>query len=337
MLSSSFKLIILLSSAIAVSVLTGCGSSAPVPPPKPKPVPTWVNSVLPSDTNEKLYGMAIAKDRDSAIKAALADMIARLGTTIESSYKSNEKVYNNSYSSSDVEYDIKADIAKIKVNNYNVIKQHKLNYKEYAVMIETDKQKFIRGLEDELRLKEKDIQNRYEALRGKDTLTQYNLKKELAYEAKKLASAIMILSELSANFDAKAHNLFVEKQQKIFLDHASKLKFYVHGNRKSTPFVDKLKNHLATSGFNISNSPKNSVNIDLVTTDNLENSAIKIAIFTIKIAVYDKSTRIGGKSVIIKERYNNSAASVYKNASVHFEQDIKNQGINKLIGINLDI
>ena len=55
------------------------------------------------------------------------------------------------------------------------------------------------------------------------------------------------------------------------------------------------------------------------------------------VSVFDNSQRIGGKSVIIKERYNGSDANVYKNASIHLEQDIKSQGINEVIGINLNI
>ena len=336
MLNSHIKILIALITVALVSLLTGCGSATPVPAKQPTPIPAWVNSILPNDTNEKIYGMSTGKNRESAINAALADMIARLGTTIESSYKSNQKVHN-SLSSLDVEYDIKADVSKIKVNNYKVIKYHKLSYKEYAVMIETDKQKFIRGLRDDLEIKEKEINKRYEALKHENILTKYNVKKELALSASKLMSIVLILAELDATFEKKGHEDFIMRKQKEFVSQSSKLQFYVEGNGRSTLFIDKIKNYLAASGFKVSNSKNNSVLVKLHTTDNVSNNKLKIAVLTLKISVHENSNRIGGKSVIIKERYNNSIGSVYKNASVHFEQDIKNQGINKLIGINLNI
>jgi hypothetical protein len=83
---------------------------------------------------------------------------------------------------------------------------------------------------------------------------------------------------------------------------------------------------------------KNAVLVKIKTKDNINRDGpISIAVLTIDIGVFDKSQHIGGKSFIIKERYNGSEASVYKNASIHLEQDIKNAGINEVIGVNLNI
>ena len=76
--------------SIAV-VFSGCGSS-PTPKPKPKVIPAWVSAPLPDDNEQYMYGLGVESDRDSAIKAALSDMVSKLGTTIESSYQSNQEV-----------------------------------------------------------------------------------------------------------------------------------------------------------------------------------------------------------------------------------------------------
>ena len=314
---------------------SGCGGFSAAPSAKSTPkkmMPVWITAPLPSDNEKFMYGMSIEADRDSAIKAALSDMIAKLGTTIESSYESNQEV-QGAYSKSVIKSQIKSGVSKIKINNYKVIKSHKVSYREFAVMIETDKQKLVAGLKDNLKTEKKNIIQKYNSLKGSDALTRYNTKKELAQEASKLISEILIISDLDKSFDKQSNLDFVSKKQKQFIAESKRLKFFVSGNKKSTKFVDGIKNYLAQNGYNVTNLKKNAVCIKINTTDNIIRSGfIGIAVLTVNVSVFDKKQRIGGKSVIIKERYNGSSASVYKNASIHLEQDIKKQGINEVIG-----
>ena len=322
-------------------IFSGCGGSsmavAPAAKPVPKVLPAWINAPLPSDNENFMYGMSVASDRESAIKAALSDMIAKLGTTIESSYESNEEV-RGAYAKSTIKNQIKSDVSKIKINNYKVIKSHKVSYREFAVMIETDKQKFVKGLKENLEVEKKAISQRYASLKGSDALTRYNTKKELSDSASKLLFEVLIIAELDKSFNKKENLGFITQKQKEFLAESKNLKFFVSGNSKSAKFADSIKNYLAQNGYKVTNSKDNAVNIKINTTDNISrSSSISIAVLTVNVGVFDKSQRIGGKSVIVKERYNGSIESVYKNASIHLEQDIKSQGINQVIGINLNI
>jgi len=318
-----------------VFMFAGCGGSyaAPAPKPAPKVLPAWINAPLPSDNDKVMYGMSVASDRDSAIKAALSDMISKLGTTIESTYESNEEV-QGAFVSSNIKNQIKSGVSKVKINNYKVIKSHKVSYREFAVMIETDKQKLVKGLKENLEVKKKSITQKYDSLKGRDALTRYNTKKELSKEASELLSEVLIISELDKSFNKKSNLDFISKKQKEFLSESKSLKFVVSGNKNSAKFVDSIKNYLAQNGFNVTNSKNKAVQIKVKTTDRLSG---KIAVLNVNVSVYDKSQRIGGKTVIVKERYNGSKASAYKNASIHLEQDIKSQGINEVIGINLNI
>jgi len=324
-------------SALAVSlILVGCGSD-PKPQVVKKPLPAWINAPLPSDTQFVMYGMGIESDRDSAIKAALSDMVSKLGTTIESSFESNQEV-QGSYVKSNIKNQIKADISKIKINNYKVIKSHKISYREFAVMIETDKIKFVKGLNENLDAEKRAIVQKSLILNDVDALSRYNLTKELSEQANKLLPVIFITSELDNSFDKKANLDFIAKRKKTFLDEAKNLKFYISGDTRSKKFVESIKNYIAKKGFNVSDSKNNAVEIKIKTSDNISSSnSISIAVLTLDVGVYDKSKRIGGKSFVIKERYNGSSASVYKNANIHLNQDIKSEGINKVIGINLNL
>ena len=334
--NKSMNLFIISVSMVFMSFMTGCGGKAPSPVEKVVPTPEWVNSVLPNDTQTKMFGMAVEKDRDSAIKAALTDMVSRLGTTIESSFESNQKV-ENSYSTLSVKSNIKADISKIKINNYRVVKSFKINYNEFAVMIETDKQKFIDGLKSNLEVEKQDIQQKFEALKNQDSLNRYNVKQELSQRANNLVPTILMLSQLDKSFSQQLNLNYVSSKKQEFLMESNKLKFYVSGDEKSSIFVKKIKDYLAQNSFNISNSKENAIHIKLSTTDNITNQSISIAVLTLNIGVFDNGNSIGGKSLILKERYNSSLSSVYKNASIHLEEDIRSQGLNEVIGIKLNI
>ncbi|EQB40043.1 hypothetical protein M947_03210 [Sulfurimonas hongkongensis] len=302
--------------------------------PQAKSLPAWINAPLPSDNSKFMYGMAIAKDRESAIKAALSDMVAKLGTTIESSYESNEEV-RGGFVNSSVKNQIKSDVSKISINNYEVIKSHKVSYREFAVMLRSDKVKFIKGLKESLETQKREITQKYDSLKDLDALSRYNTKKELSLKSSELLSNVLIVSELDKSFDKKGNLNFIEIKQKEFLKEAKSLKFSVKGDAKSSKFIKSIKNYLAQNGFNVVDT-KDAIEIKIKTSDNINRSSfIKIAVITLDIGVYDKNQRIGGKSKILKERYNGSKESVYKNASIHLEQDIKSQGINEVIGINL--
>ena len=320
---------------IVALLLTACGST-PTPAKKVTPPPSWVYSILPNDTASKMYGLGIGKNREDAIKVALNDMVSRLNVTLKSSFKSKEKVTNYSQSSV-VTSDIEASVSDIKISNYKVIKSYKLSYKEFAVMIETDKQKFVAGLKANLKNEKESITRRLESIATRDILTRYNMKKSLALEAKKLNTTVSIISILDKKFDAPKNRQFILSMEKEYLNESNKLKFFVHSDSQSVPFADKIKNFLAQEHFQISSKKQGSVLLSVKSKKNMNKSSVDIVVFTIDVSVFDAKTRIGGKNIIVKERYNGSMVSAYKSAAIHFEEDIKSQGINSVLGIDLDI
>ncbi len=313
-------------------LFSGCGGTKPAPVVVKKVVPAWVNAPLPQDTKLYMYGMGIEETRELAIKSALSDMVAKLGTTIESSYESNQVVHG-SYSNLVVKNQIKSDVAKIKVNNYTVVESAKISYREFAVMLRSDKQKFVLGLKQNLKMSEKSISEEYKAVKSSDTLSRYNTKKELSQNAYKLLTDILIISELDSSFNVKKYLDFVDTKRQQYLQETKNLKFFVSGNTKSQKFVDNIKNHLAQNGYSVTNSKHNSLHVKIQTKDRVSRG--DIAVVTMNVSVYNKSSRVGGKSFILKERYNGSMEGVYKNASIHLNQDIKALGINEVLGINL--
>jgi len=310
-------------------------NSAKVKVVKKREIASWVNQIPPNDNDKFIYGIGIASDRKTAINTALSDMIAKLGTTIESSHESYEE-FNDTYAKSTFSSHIKSSISKIKINNYKILKASKISYREFAVMIETDKVKLGRGLLQNLKNRKMEIQNSLNSTKNTNILNSYKIKKELYNDVLELTPLVLIISELNSSFDIEKNLKFIQKIKKEFLDQKRELKFFIYGDKNSLVFVDAIKNRLAKLSFNVSKSSKNAVIVKIKTKQNLSNFASNaIVTLNINLSILEKLKRLGGKSIILKEMFNGSYNSVYRNASIHFNQDIKNQNIDELLGINL--
>ena len=97
------------------------------------------------------------------------------------------------------------------------MKSFKINYNEFAVMIETDKQKFIDGLKSNLEVEKQDIQQKFEALKNQDSLNRYNVKQELSQRANNLVPTILMLSQLDKSFSQQLNLNYVASKKQEFL------------------------------------------------------------------------------------------------------------------------
>lgn len=312
---------------------SGCGGSDVIKP-KPKPIPSWVYAPAPQETQNYIYGIGIESDRDSAIKSALSNMIAKLGVSIEQTFESYQ-VVDGSYSKLTTTNQIKSEVSKIKINNYKIINSYKVGYREFAVMVETDKKKLSTGLKTTLEEKIMSIEQRYDALMGRDAITRYRVKKELYDESQEMLMMIMMVAQLDRKFSKKKYLDFVTLKRSQFLQEQKSLKFFVRGDAKSLKFVDVIRDALAKNDFRLSSSSRDAVEVVLSSSDYLSNtSSMKIIVINLNISIFDKREQLGAKVVILKERYSTYESS-YKNASIHLRQDIDASGIASMIGVKL--
>jgi RNase H-fold protein (predicted Holliday junction resolvase) len=264
-------------------------------------------------------------------------MVAELGISIESSFESNMEV-KNSYASKEVKSNIKTTIAKIRISNYEVVSFEKMRYNETVVLVRSDKKKFSEGLEKSLVTKVEAINEEKKAVKGSHRLEQYNTYVKLDAKAKDLLSEVMVLSSVDRTFDHAKYMKFIAEITKELSDIKRNLKFYVVGDRDSEVFETELKNYLTGKGLNLA-SKANGENIEIrintkVKIDKISDS-MQLSVFLIDIKAFSDKKRIGGKSLVMKERYSGSLNTSFKSASIHFAQDIKKQETEEIIGLTI--
>ncbi|MDA7817979.1 LPP20 family lipoprotein [Sulfurimonas sp.] len=319
---------------LVIFIFSGCVSE-PSPVEQKAPRPAWVDQPVQSD-DVYMYGIAIGENREDAVKLALSDMVSKLGTSIESKFQSSEESQGGYYKATH-KNSIKADVAKIKINNYEVLKSHRISYREFAVIVQTQRDKFIIGLSNSLKKKASSLEKELKQLNTKSTIARYNLSKKLYEKSKSLYSDVIIISEVDRRFNKTKFINFIDSIRDRFYKEKNSLNFIVRGDRNSQKFVKNIEEFLANKGFNVSSRVSSStINVKLKTSANIDSDD-SIAVFNIDINVKSSIDKIGGNSIVLKERYKGSKNSVFKNASIHFEQDLKEQGINEVLGISLDL
>ncbi|WP_373071614.1 hypothetical protein [Sulfurimonas sp.] len=318
---------------ISIAILfSGCLNKKPSV--KKVQTPTWVKT-MPKDNTKFTYGVGISKTREDALKEALNDVVSKFGVKVKSSF-TNKEIVDGYYSKSISSSNIEASVEKIKVTNYNVEKSARISYKEYAVLIKVDNEKFFNTLLKDITQLEKYIESELEKTAAVDIISRYNINKAMLKECDRLLSNSLVAYELNNNFEKNRYFNFVSDVKENYYNVASSLRFYVYGDKNSQNFLKVIKQQLIDSGFNVAD--KNNVNVINVKLSTSDNHSSKQQIVSIKLnmRVTDGLVTLGSRSFVLKERYKNSKESIYNTASVHFEQDVEKNTIENILGIGIN-
>ena len=321
-------------------VLGGCGGAKPAVPKQPSQkaaLPAWYLNP-PKDTPAIMYGVGSGEDRDGAIKAALVDMVSKLGVSIESTMQTKQESFGKYYAESINKSDIKSRVSQIKINNYEVADAKRISYRQFVVLVKTDKRKFAQGLKKEIDTKLSELEKRYKTALQSDRISRFNTLKQTAKEAKALLSNIYILAQLDPTLNEKSYLQRVQKLQDAFAKEKNTLLFSLHiTNNKASVFAERIANYLTEQGLHVGDSAK-ALQIYISAADTVADSAIgKIGVVKVDVKVYDGKRYVGGSNRVYKVRLTGGKESLYRRAATEFVQDLEKEGFKKVLGINLDL
>ena len=323
----------------AALILGGCGGAHPAVSKQhtKAALPAWYLNP-PKDTAQYMYGVGSADDRDGAIKAALVDMVSKLGVSIESTMQTHQESFGKYYANSINQSDIKSKVSQIRINNYEVVDAKRISYRQFVVLVKTDKRKFAKGLKKEIDAKLAELEKRYKTALQSDRISRFNTLKQMAKEAKELLPNIYILSQLDGTFDEKSYLQRVQRLRDAFAKEKNALLFSLHiTNKNASAFAKRVANYLTGHGLHVGNT-KSALQLYIGAGDTVANSAIgKIGIVKVNVKVYDGKTFVGGSDRVYKVRLTGGKESLYRRAAEEFVQDLDKEGFKKVLGINLDL
>lgn len=319
-------------------VLTGCNAANP-PVVKQKEnktaLPAWYLNP-PKDDSSYIYGVGSANDRDGAIKAALVDMVSKLGVSIESTMQTKQESYGNYYVSSINKSDIKSKVSQINISYYEVVDAKRISYRQFVLLVKTDKRKFAKGLKKEIDTKLTELEKRYKTALKSDRISRFNTLKQIAKEARELLPNIYILSQLDETLDEKSYLQRVQRLKDAFEEEKNALLFELHiTNEQASAFAKCVENYLTKKGLRVGNAQR-ALHIYISAHHSIANSAIgKIGVVKVDVKVYDGDTLVGGSNRVYKVRLTGTNESLYRRAAEEFVRDLDKEGFKEVLGINL--
>ena len=317
----------------------GCGSSAPAPVvEKEKPLPGWFTNPKQNDT-QYLYAVAGGTSDQEAKAKALAAMVEKLAVSVQSSFEKQTTITRhgrNASSNETLTSNIKTEVGKISISNYEVVHSDKLGYKNHVCMVKANRSKLVATLKKSLKSKMDALDIKVKNIGRQDILKQLFSYVQAYETAKGLTTEIMVTGELDKSYNTKKSLEYINAIYSKYLNVKSSVKFYITSTRDASAYADKIKDALAQDYNVVSRATRGAINIRCSLSMSQANSPIgMIATMDIKLDVLSNGRSIGGNTMSIKAKAKGNRAATLSRGALSFGKEIKEKGIITILGIKL--
>lgn len=322
---------------VFIVLAAGCSSKPKLALETEKPLPEWYLNP-PANTHELLTGIGAGKTLEDATDSALSNMVSRLGVSIESKFESITSTSQYSYSNKSVEY-LKSEVSKIRVSNYELVFTEKIKYNEFVVMVQSHRAQFIKDLTQQVNDKLAAENQKINTARSDNALKRYHVAKNSADEVAKLESTIMVLSGMEPSFNNEYYQKKIQDHHTLSENARRNIVFVIKTDTKSLKASTPIKNALSQEGFKVHNSqPRDGVLFINLETHIQHNRSMgfQIAEMFMDLRTSDHQGKlIGSNSVTLTGHATRGFDMAEAAAIEQISEEIKKQGIAKLLGIEL--
>jgi|GEM_PF-4024835 hypothetical protein len=327
----SYWMVLLLISAL----LLGCSSKREIVIQEAKPLPDWYMNP-PSNTYTHLVGVGSGTTLEEATQSALVNLLAKLSISIESSMVSQIRTNNYGYEEKTTS-NVRSDVAKIRVSNYEVVASEQVRFDQFVVQVESDRQKFIESLSSEIKTGFDDIEHRISESHSDNALVRYRVVEESLAEAKDLIPVLLVLGSMDPAFESSPYHESIQELHSGVEQARRHLVFRVSGNSLSKGMLEPLKNALTAKGFIVADAKNRDGLISIrVVTDSSHSvtAGIQIADLDIKIYTLDhRGNLIGSNNLFLKGHATRGFSLAETNAVEKMSSLIDEKGIETVLGI----
>jgi hypothetical protein len=323
-----------LSLLISTVFLVGCVPKPKVVEVKPKELPSWF-LVAPANTTQTLYGVGEGKKREDAINAALNNLITQLSVTIESTYESEVKASNHSYSK-ESKQNIKSEVAKIRLSSHKVEKFEKIKYNQSVAMVSVQRTELYNSLKKELDSALELQQSIVSGIDKESALQQYIKYKKVVEALDSIESKLIIVSILNPTFDDSAYRKFMIERHKGFETSRDALVFALKSDSASKELVPVIKEGINNLKFQVSD--RNDAKAVVEVTSQFAKSE-SMGFFIVNAIVNFKTVSdgkiVGSNVVKLKGSTTQNYDVAKQNAILKLKQQLEEEGIASFLGVEL--
>lgn len=227
--------------SVMCTFLASCGL-IPSKSAAPKPVektPHWALNP-PPNTAQALYGTAMKRDRDAAIKSALAQIASNLSVNISAETLSATTMSNGQENMRYAE-DVKAQVNKTQFSNYRVIDSQAVSNGIW-VLVEVNKAQMASDLQSKINSSKTQLSQRFTEFEKVSSLEKAQLAPKLQSELMDMRAAIATLNTIQKTSNTAQHTSFILTKEAELRKAKSSMKVKIEHDRNT----DLLANKIAT-------------------------------------------------------------------------------------------
>ncbi|MEA3523806.1 MAG: LPP20 family lipoprotein [Campylobacterota bacterium] len=324
--------------ALSLLLFTGCGSQKRVVVTQ-KAAPTWYDNP-PQNSSNILYEVGQGYTKKEAIDNALSMMISTLSVSIESKYKSKSVESQGTVENyqKTVSNEIQSEVKKIRISNYEVLKSEEFGFKDYRVLVKSDKTKIFNSLKQELDQKFAFIDKRSLSIKKQNALKQISFYKEAKESVKDVPNTLVVMSGLQGNFDAKGYLSKVSQVNTKYESLLDTISFSIKANTQAQNLQDSIRDGLSVRQLPIKNA-KGPGHFEITITSKIQKAnayGFTLARSAIAIKVKDyNGAIIGSNKLNIVGQSTQGYAIAKENVAIKLQNMIEKEGIEKVLGLEL--
>jgi len=319
--------------------LSGCGSQKRVVVAEKKEIPTWYQYPPKSSTSE-LYAVGNGRDKQSAITDALTQMVSTLSVSVSSKFSAKTVVKEGSVNSSESLYtdESTSEVQNIRISNYELLESQSLGFKNYAVLVKSNKKKLFDGMK-------KEIEQNFEIIEKERTSVEHlNIMKHLSFYKKSkeslssLPNTLLVMSELNTEFDGTAYLSKAQTVNAEYEELLASITFSINSNAQARNLIAPIAKGISAKKLKIADSiGKKHFNI-MIKSDIQRASSYGFTLARCAIAITIKDSTgsvIGSNKLNITGQSSQGYGIAKENVALKLNALIKKEGIAKIIGLEI--
>jgi len=316
----------------------GCASKE-VESVQKKELPSWYLNP-PKTTQTTLYALGEGEDTQEAIKNALNMMASTLSVSISSQFDSKKVVQEglvNTHQSTVVST-TQSDVKKIRISSYELIESHKLGFKNYIVLIKSQKQKLFESLKSELEQKFALVDSHIASLSLHHALHRLGGYKKIKDEIKDVPDTLVVMNVLNGLYDGREYIQKIQRVNSSYEKLLSSISVEIECDSDSKGFKPPIKEGFSTKGVRIKDG-KGSLHFRVVVKSDAQKASsygFTLARFAIDISVKDyKGSIVASNKLNIVGHSTQGYEVAKEDVAIKLDKMIKKEGIEKIIGLDL--
>ena len=235
----------------------------------------------------------------------------------------------------DVSNDIKSEVERIKIANYEVVRAERVGFKDYRVLVKADKAKLFEGLKNETDRALQLLEARESKIAGEHALKRLSFYNNAKKRTQRVLNNISVMKVLRPSFHEAPYLRKIEAIDRKYKKTKSRISFTVGGGNAS--LRDVIKAALSKEGMRIGKKGAEPFYVKLhADIKKARSYGFFLARSSITITTRDKNGNIAGSGKLnITGQSTQGYAIAVENIAVKLQKRLQKEGLWRVLGITM--